>query len=227
MLGFGAQMINEFSGKSLSNVRDVIFDFGGILFEIDYNAPVREFAKLGFTDFVDIYSQASQSDIFDQLETGKISNEDFFHFIESKCPNASPEEVRVAWDSILTKLWPENVDYVKKLRRSGFKTFLLSNTNAIHVASFEKMIDTSMGLNSFRESFDQVYYSNVIGMKKPYPSTFLKVCEWNGLKPQETLFIDDSIQHVKGASEAGLLTVHMTDMKQMEGVIQSILHSQG
>jgi glucose-1-phosphatase len=220
-------MINEFSGKSLSKVRDVIFDFGGVLFEIDYNAPVREFAKLGFIDFKEIYSQAAQTDLFDRLETGNISNEDFFQFIESKCPNASPEEVREAWDSILTKLWPENVASVKKLRDQGFKTFLLSNTNAIHVHSFEKMIDTSMGLESFREAFDQIYYSNAIGMKKPYPATFLKVCEWNSLLPEETLFIDDSIQHVRGASEAGLLAIHLVEMNKVGELTNQLILERG
>jgi putative hydrolase of the HAD superfamily len=216
-------MISEFSGKDLSSVRDVIFDFGGVLFEIDYNAPVREFAKLGFTDFKDIYSQAAQTDLFDKLETGNISNEDFFEFIESKCPDASPEEVRVAWDSILTELWPKNVAEVKKLRDRGFRTYLLSNTNAIHVASFEKMIDTSMGLESFRESFDHIYYSNVIGMKKPYPATFQKVCEWNKLDPANTLFIDDSIQHVRGASEVGLKAVHLTNMNDVETLVSQLI----
>lgn len=216
-------MITEFSGKNLSNVRDVIFDFGGVLFEIDYNAPVREFAKLGFTDFKDIYSQAAQTDLFDKLETGNISNEDFFRFIESKCPDASPEEVRVAWDSILTELWPQNVREVKRLRDHGFRTYLLSNTNAIHVSSFEKMIDTSMGLESFREAFDHIYYSNVIGMKKPYPATFLKVCEWNSLDPESTLFIDDSIQHVRGAAEAGLMVVHLTDMNAVEDLASQLI----
>ncbi|MEY3397807.1 MAG: hypothetical protein RL220_401, partial [Bacteroidota bacterium] len=188
------------SGK----VRNIIFDFGGVLFEIDYHAPVRAFADLGFGSFAEIYSQAAQNPIFDELETGRISNQNFMNFLYSLNPGVDHNKVDQAWNSILTRLIPEQVGVVQEMKRRGIRTFLLSNTNAIHVAEFEKMIDQEMGLENFRSAFDQIYYSNVIGLKKPHEEVFLKLCEWNGLNPAETLFIDDSIQHVEGARKAGL-----------------------
>lgn len=202
-----------------SPIRNIIFDFGGVLFEIDYHLPIAAFKKLGFEDFGSIYTQAAQSEIFDRLETGKISNEEFMAYIHSFVPQASREEVDHAWNCILLHLMPEKVAFVQEMRDQGFRTFMLSNTNAIHVAEFEKMIEHSMGLEEFRKAFEKIYYSNAIGIKKPYPETYLQVCEWNGLNPAETLFIDDSIQHVLGAEKAGLHVLHLQSGQDLATVV--------
>ena len=204
-------------------VRNVIFDFGGVLFEIDYHAPVREFKKIGFENFDEMYTQASQTDLFDRLETGKISNEEFFNTIHSYCPSATRGQVEQAWNSILTRILPEKVLLVKRVKELGMRTFLLSNTNAIHVAEFEKMIETGYGLELFKSHFEKVYYSNEIGIKKPYPETFLQVCEWHQLDPSETLFIDDSIQHVEGAKKAGLQVEHLKPGHELEQIVARII----
>lgn len=208
-----------------SRIRNVIFDFGGILFEIDYHLPVQAFNDLGYTDFASAYTQAAQNEIFDQLETGKIANEAFLDYLHTFVPNASRAEVEHAWNCILLRIWPHKVDFVKTVRAKGYRTFMLSNTNAIHVAEFERMIDETMGLASFYEAFEKIHYSNVIGIKKPYPSTYLALCEWHGLNPAETLFIDDSIQHVRGAAEAGLIAVHLEPGETVEEKLKDLLAS--
>lgn len=192
-----------------SKIKNIIFDFGGVLFEIDYHLPVKEFAKLGYDEFANIYSQSAQNEMFDRLETGRVSNDEFMQYLHDRVPSATREEVDNAWNSILLHIMPEQVEAVYKVKQNGYRTFLLSNTNAIHVAAFEEMTDKVLGIDHFKNAFEKVYYSNEIQYKKPYPETFLKVCEWNGLVPEETLFIDDSLQHVKGALEAGLHAYHL------------------
>ncbi len=204
-----------------SGIKNIIFDFGGVLFEIDYFKPIEAFAQLGYANFGDVYTQANQNPIFDLLETGKVSNEDFWIFLHSHVPHASRNQVEHAWNCILLYLMPEKVRFVKALREKGYRTFLLSNTNAIHVEVFEKMIDESMGLIEFKTAFEKVYYSNEIGIRKPHPQTFTTICEWNDLKPEETLFIDDSAQHVNGAQEAGLKVFHLTRGLEVDKVLQS------
>jgi glucose-1-phosphatase len=205
-------------------IKNVIFDFGGVFFEIDYHAPVREFKKLGFENFEEIYSQAAQSDLFDLAETGKISNEDFYKKIESYCPaGTTRQQVIDAWNSILLFIDESKVDIAREVKLKGYPTFLLSNTNAIHVAEFERMIDEKMGLPNFKSCFDKVYYSNEIGIKKPYPETFLAVCEWNNLEPSETLFIDDSLQHVEGAKKAGLQAAHLKPGNSLRDIIDHFI----
>jgi len=204
-----------------TKIKNIIFDFGGVLFEIDYHLPVQEFAKLGYPAFADIYTQAAQNEIFDRLETGKIGNEDFMQYLHNHVSGSTRKQVDDAWNSILLHIMPEQVEEVRKIKKQGYRTFLLSNTNAIHVAEFERMTDEVMGLDYFKSAFEKVYYSNEIGFKKPYPETFLKVCEWNGLKPEETLFIDDSLQHVKGAQEAGLFVHHLKTPERLTDFFKS------
>lgn len=208
------------------SVKNIIFDFGGVLFEIDYNLPVEAFKKLGNNEFAKFYTQANQNEVFDLLETGKISNEDFLRYLNTLVPEATPVEVLDAWNCILLKLWPEQVEVVRTLRNKGYRTFMLSNTNAIHVGEFEKMIEKSMTLESFRAAFEKVYYSNELGIKKPYPSTFIEVCRMNNLNIAETLFIDDSIQHVKGAAEAGLMTYHLKPGEKLSEVMNLYLENE-
>lgn len=202
----------------------MIFDFGGVLFDIDYSAPARMFKKLGFENFEEIYSQANQSDIFDRLETGKVSYDEFYDYLLSFCAEGTTHhQVVEAWNCILLDIMVEEVKLVKKVKEAGFRIFLLSNTNAIHVAEFEKMIDQKIDLQEFKSLFEKVYYSNEIGIKKPYPSTYLQVCEWNNLIPAETLFIDDSIQHVEGAKKAGLQAIHLKPDYTLERVVSEII----
>jgi HAD superfamily hydrolase (TIGR01509 family) len=210
-------------GFDPATVRNVIFDFGGVLFEIDYDLPVKAFAELGYGSFADVYTQAAQNVMFDQLETGRIDNESFMQYLHGMVPGASRTEVDQAWNSILLHILPEQVHFVRQVKDSGRRTFMLSNTNAIHVAEFEKMIAEKMSFSTFRDAFEKIYYSNVIGIKKPYPETYLKVCEWNGLIPSETLFIDDSIQHVLGAEKAGLQTYHLRKGELLNQSLISLL----
>jgi putative hydrolase of the HAD superfamily len=187
----------------------IILDFGGVLYDIDYDAPARAFQALGMDDFKTLYSQASQSDLFDRLETGKIANDDFLRALQTYTPvGTTLEQVLHAWNVILLGIPKHRIDFVHELA-AKYRMFLLSNTNAIHVAEFEQHIDAAMGLDYFRAAFEKVHYSNVLGLKKPYPETYLHLCELHGLAPARTLFIDDSVQHVRGALEAGLQAYHL------------------
>jgi putative hydrolase of the HAD superfamily len=85
---------------------------------------------------------------------------------------------------------------------------MLSNTNELHIdlvnRRWNEVEDSQM-----HSLFERIHLSHELGMRKPYPETFLKVCEINNLIPKNTLFIDDSIQHVEGAKIAGLQTIHL------------------
>ncbi|MFM2201060.1 MAG: hypothetical protein RL040_260 [Bacteroidota bacterium] len=203
-------------------IHNIIFDFGGVLFEIDYDLPAIAFEKLGFGDFKSFYTQAAQNPMFDLLETGKIENDKFLDFLNQFVPEASREQVLHAWNVILLRIMPIEVECVHKIRQSGIRTFLLSNTNAIHVAEFEQMIAKTMDFELFKSAFEKIYYSNAIGIKKPHPETFLQVCEWNGLNPAETLFIDDSAQHVEGALLAGLHAYHLKPGERISELLKQL-----
>ena len=88
--------------------------------------------------------------------------------------------------------------------KQNYNTFLLSNTCEPHIAAFERELYLEQGVKNFNDYFDEVYYSCRLGMRKPNKEIFEFVLKQNDLKPEETVFIDDSIQHVKAAGECGI-----------------------
>src|SRR5689334_14126837 len=117
----------------------IIFDLGGVILDIDYNLTRAAFEKLGVWNFDEMYSQAGADMLFRKLETGKISEEDFF--IEfNKCTGLqlSPAEIRRAWNAILLDFREESLLFLDSLK-SKYALFLLSNTNHIHITEFNKI----------------------------------------------------------------------------------------
>jgi FMN phosphatase YigB (HAD superfamily) len=201
--------------EKIISIRNIIFDFGGVLFAIDYNAPAREFSKLGWDGFTSEYAQAAQSDVYDRLEIGDISVEAFWNYLYQKMPDVPQQAVRDAWNSILLHPIAERIAAVPQIKNAGYRTFLLSNTNATHVPEFEQMMKDSGDYIHFKAGFEAIHYSQELGKRKPHPETFLHLCEKHQILPSETLFIDDSIQHVEGAKKAGLQTLHLTPEKDL------------
>ena len=182
----------------------VILDFGGVLYDIDYDAPVRAFKALGVDDFAGLYKQAGQSPEFDDLESGRIAPEAFYRFMESHCaPGTKRQAVVDAWNSILIGMHPSRVELVQALGRQT-RLYIFSNTNVIHAHVFEAWMEQAFGLSAFRSAFEGIHYSHELGMRKPDPAAFLAICKGHGISPEQTLFIDDSKQHVEGAAQAGL-----------------------
>ncbi len=196
-------------------IRNIIFDFGGVLFAIDYNAPAREFSKLRWDGFTSEYAQAAQSDVYDRLEIGAISADDFWNYLYQKMPNVPQQAVRDAWNSILLHPIAERIAAVPQIKKAGYRTFLLSNTNATHVPEFEQMMKDSGDFENFKTGFEAIHYSQELGLRKPHPETFLHLCNIHQIHPSDTLFIDDSFQHVEGAKKAGLQTLHLTPEKDL------------
>ena len=195
---------------SLDELDGVILDFGGVLYDIDYDAPPKAFTVLGDPDFASLYHQASQSTWFDELETGTLDRETFYGHLRQRCSaGTTMDQIHDAWCCILTGMPPSRADLVSKLGQRT-RLFLLSNTNAIHAAVFEADLESTLDdASAFWGAFEQAHYSHDLGMKKPHPDTFLHVCNLHGLAPERTLFLDDSIQHVEGADRAGLHAHHL------------------
>ena len=117
---------------ALEDLDGVILDFGGVLYDIDYDAPPKTFARLGDAEFASLYHQASQSEWFDQLEVGTLSREVFYGHLQARCQEGTTlEEVHDAWCCILTGMPPARATLVEALGQKA-RLFLLSNTNAIH-----------------------------------------------------------------------------------------------
>ena len=205
----------------MKNIDNIIFDLGNVILNIDYQNTIDAFEKIGVIDASSFYSKSSQLNIFSQLETGRISKQDFVLEIQKFAPKASSTQIISAWNAILQDLPNERLKLLKKIK-DKFSIFLLSNTNSIHI---EKIID-NLGIKKYKEFynlFDKVYYSHEIKLRKPNSDIFRLVIKENNLSIKNTLFIDDSIQHIESAKKIGLKTYHLDGKETLESIFPDII----
>lgn len=195
---------------NLEGIKTIIFDLGGVIIDIDYQLTKHAFEQLGIDDFNRYYSQASQSGVFDEYEVGKISSAIFINTLLDLLPKGTTaNQVVHAWNAMIKEIPAANIQLIKELKSKGFRVGILSNTNELHIDYFEGKL-RKHGLYHLSEITDFVHYSSVLGKRKPDVDTFQTVCELHQLQPSETLFIDDSEQHIVGAQKTGLKTKHFT-----------------
>lgn len=197
-------------------IRHIIFDFGGVLLNIDYMKTEKAFQELGVLNFHEKYTQLAQTDLFDALETGKIEPIDFVQQLLSYCrPGTTTQQVIDAWNAMLLDLPLRRLQILEKLRNQ-FDIYLLSNTNMIHEEKFHHQLKLDHGVPHIGVFFDRFYFSHRIGMRKPHQEAFQFVLDQNNLLPEHTLFIEDSPQHIEGAQKLGIQTIHLTQGMTIE-----------
>lgn len=190
-------------------VKNIIFDLGGVILNIDYQKTIDAFKQLGIKNFDVLFTQAKQELLFDRYEKGEISSNEFISHLQNKfSENINKATIKDAWNAMLLDLPNERLNLLNNIK-SNYNTALLSNTNEIHLDAFHEIIQKENVIEDLNPYFDEVYFSCRMNMRKPDPEIFKKVCQNRSYTPNETLFIDDSIQHVEGAQKAGLFAIHL------------------
>jgi putative hydrolase of the HAD superfamily len=188
----------------LKGIKNIIFDLGGVVINIDYKLTLREFAALGLKDIDKVYTQFNQLPWFDKYDTGGISSEMFIsEFSKLLAPGTSREQIVNAWNSMLLDFPIERAELLLNLKKR-YRTFLLSNTNDLHIKYYFEKVKTEYGYDELKDFFEKEYYSHQVGLRKPGVEIYEFVLKDKNLKASETLFIDDTLKNVEGAREAGL-----------------------
>ena len=200
----------------MKEIKNIIFDLGGVLLDIDYHKTADAFKMLGVRQFDELYSQANANHLFEALETGEISEEQFYQSIHQHCnPHATRQQMQAAWNAILLDFRKESLAVLETLKEK-YNLFLLSNTNSIHLTAFNQILLEQTGKTSLDEYFIKSYYSHIIHKRKPYAATYQWVLNEGNLIAGETLFIDDSINNIKGAEEVGIRVHHLLPTEKIE-----------
>lgn len=199
-------------------IKNIIFDLGGVLLNIDYNKTTTAFKNLGYTDFEKMYSMIKANNIFDNLETGHITESAFYEYmLESANAKVSKIEVTNAWNAMLLDFRTESLLYLQQLGKE-YNLFLLSNTNQIHKTAFEIKLQEQTGHPSLDVFFTKTYYSHQVGMRKPNEDIFRFVQQDAGIFVSETLFIDDLNNNVATAAKLGFRTHQLLPGEKIENL---------
>jgi len=195
----------------MKHLENLIFDYGNVIFEIDFKKTQAAFKALGITDAETFFAHKGHHRLFDDFETGELSAENFRNGIReaAKHPDLSDSQIDAAWNSLLIGVSGNNHDVLMQAK-AKYRTFLLSNNNEIHYQWILDHLQSRFRISSYDDYFEKAYFSHLMRLRKPGKAIFEQVIRENNLDPAKTLFIDDSPQHIEGAKAAGLQTLLMT-----------------
>ena len=193
----------------MKKCKAIIFDLGAVILNINYQNTIDEFTKLGVNNAATFYSKKVQTNLFNQIETGIISSNEFLKALQKETKNANIKQVEKAWNAMLLDLPEERLQLIKK-QKKNHAIYLLSNTNAIHIDAIKKQLGKRKWL-AFCKLFDKMYLSHELGLRKPDIKIFEYILKEQKLKAEEVFFIDDSPQHIAGAKKIGIHCHHLLD----------------
>lgn len=194
----------------MKNLKNIIFDYGNVIFEINFKRTQNALLQLGISNVETFFAHKNHHQLFDDFETNHISASQFRTGIRKAAHNndLTDQQIDDAWNSLLIGVSANNHEVLLEMK-TKYRTFLLSNNNEIHYNWIIKHINENYGIDNYDNYFEKAYFSHLMNLRKPNVNIFEQVIKENKLNPSETLFIDDSPQHLEGAKKAGLNTLLM------------------
>lgn len=180
-------------------IKTIIFDFGDVFLDLDKPATLRELERLEIADLSEEMLLQNK-----KYEKGLISSEEFIQYYCDCYPQLTSEAFKDSWNAILLEFPKHRLKFLQELKKEGkFRLILLSNTNDIHIDWVKENIPF---FEDFRSCFDAFYLSQELNLRKPEPSIFEYVLKKHDLKPEETLFIDDTPENTAAAAKLNIHT---------------------
>jgi putative hydrolase of the HAD superfamily len=185
-------------------IKNIIFDFGDVFINLDKEIFNRELPQLPSPLLLTRLKLLNGD-----FETGRIGADEFLEGLQQAFPGRGTKTLLTLWNSMLLDFPVQRLEFLEKLARTReYRLFLLSNTNELHIPHVARKLGES-DYNRFRSSFEGFYLSHEIGLRKPNKEIFEFVLQKHLLYPQETLFIDDTLENIEAAAGIGLQTWHL------------------
>ena len=187
-------------------MKHLLFDFGGVLVDLDKQRCINAFKELGF-DILPYLGTYQQGGFFSDMERGKITVDEFCDIIREKSGNANltNEQIVEAWKRYLLDVPAERLEMLLRLKEK-YTLHVLSNTNPVHWNMAVEGYFRYKGLK-VEDFFDKIVLSCELGVEKPEPEIFEKVVKGIGCSAEDILFFDDSEVNCEAARQCGLQAV--------------------
>lgn len=201
-----------------NSIDNIIFDLGKVLLNFDNDNAKNYFKKLGVEDYEEHVKKLHEQNIFNKLEKGALSPEQFIKEISKKIDGiVSDTDIRNAWNSILMDYRTESMNHLKKLKKS-YSLYLLSNTNILHYEQFNSILFNQLQVTSLDSYFTKAYFSHQTGMRKPDKEIYEFVLNDAGIKAENTLFVDDLPENIATAQMLGFQTHLLLPEERIENL---------
>ena len=191
-------------------IKNIIFDLGGVILDIDENIVYKELEKMGISTSELAHSKEF-IDIMSKFDTGIYTAPTFRKKTKAILGQEKMTDQRfdAIWNSMLLDIPRERIEAIEKVKKH-YKIFLMSNSNVIHYDLYVRDLQLRFGYNEFDELFNKSYFSFAEHLEKPDPRFFELILDHEGLLPEETLFIDDTEKNIKVAQSLGIHTYHIS-----------------
>jgi len=188
-------------------IKNIIFDLGAVILNIDFQLSAKAFKKLGIYDFESLYSRATQNMLFVNMEKGLISPNTFRNTLRklSNLP-LKDEEIDNAWNALILDFPPTRLKLIKNISEN-YRIFLLSNTNEIHYDFYQADLRDNHNIDGLESIFEKTYFSHKLAMRKPDVDIYEFALKDAGIIAEETIFIDDSEQNIEAANNLSIKTI--------------------
>jgi len=207
----------------MQKIKNIILDYGNVIFMIDFARVHQAFMSLGIKNVDNFFGHKAQDSLFDTFDKGEISASNFRAAIRERAgrPDLTDQQIDDAWNALLIGV-PEGKHEILTQLKTKYRTFLLSNNNEIHYAYCMQHIQDKYGIPDNAAFFEKTFYSHIMGLRKPDAKIFEQVISETGIVPTETLFIDDSPQHLETAKKLGFHTALCTAAYPLEKIIAEL-----
>lgn len=186
-------------------IKNLLFDLGGVIFDIRRERCVEAFERLGLAEADALLDNACQRGVFKEIEEGSIEPDEFRQRIRSMISReVSDREIDHAFCQFLIGIPAHRLENLRKLREK-YGIYLLSNTNPImwHSKIAEEFRKEGQNIDDY---FDGIVTSFEAKSMKPDSKIFEYVVSSLSILPEETLFLDDAQCNLDTASSLGFKT---------------------
>lgn len=192
--------------EQLKGIKAIIFDLGNVIIDLHYDRAVNRLSELSGVDGVELNQLLVSSDVLKVFEIGGMSESEFRKEVcELLKIQLADDAFDQIWNSLLGEISRGRLDRLEELKKA-YQTFVLSNTNAIHLRSFDTTLNDAHGFNGIHELVHKAYYSHEVGMRKPNADIYEFVLAEQNLSPRDVLFIDDRQDNIEAADALGIRT---------------------
>lgn len=208
-----------------SKEKAIVFDFGNVLIDLDFKKCIGLFEETLKVDWQKGLPESALNAL-KKYEKGEISDEALIWAFQQFNPQADPRDLIYAWNSILGEIKAPRFDMLKNLA-GQYKLAILSNINNLHLIEIHKYLETRYNETTFEDKyFDIVFYSHLIGMRKPDVEIYQHVTDNLGVERSNILFIDDMQQNIDAALNYGWKAArHVPGTEIVDNIEQYILEA--
>lgn len=201
--------IRVFLGVDFSKIKNIIFDLGDVIINIDPTKTYAAFARLTDQPLDQTLERFNELQVFQRYERGEFTDTEFIQFLRDELALTQSDEVIIeAWNQILLDIPKERIEIIQSLK-GKYRLFLLSNTSNIHILETCNILRETTGVKRLHDLFEITFLSYEMKLSKPDHAIYHEVLRQAEIEPHETLFLDDNADNIRAAGEVGIQTIHV------------------